>query len=187
LVQSCRFIEKKGLDLTLRTFAVASKQFPNAKLTLIGDGPLRTELEKQVRELGLSERVTFTGFLRQSDMKPIIDSAHIFMQPSRTGKDGNREGIPNAMLEAMSSGMAVIATRHGGIPEAVTHESTGLLVPEDDGDALTAATLRVMEDPDLVRRLGKAASSSVASQFRRDTQAAKLAAFYQDLIASHSA
>jgi colanic acid/amylovoran biosynthesis glycosyltransferase len=187
LVQSCRFIEKKGLDLTLQTFAAVSKQFPNATLTLIGDGPLRAELEKQAGELGVQGRVMFTGFLRQDEMKPIINCAHIFMQPSRTGKDGNREGVPNAMLEAMASGTAVIATRHGGIPEAVTHEVTGLLVAEDDGDALTAATLRVMEDPSLAMRLGREASLAVTTNFRRDTQDTKLAAFYQALIATHSA
>ena len=186
LVQSCRFIEKKGLDLTLRAFAAVHKKFPNSKLSLIGDGPLRAALEQEARALGIFERVHFTGFLKYAEMKPIIDSAHIFMQPSRTGKDGNREGIPNAMLEAMATGIAVVASRHGGIPEAVTHRVDGLLVPENDGEALIVATLSLIDEPGLAVQLGKEASAMVARIFGREIQSERLAAFYRDLIASHN-
>ena len=187
LVQSGRFIEKKGLDLTLRAFAVVVARFPQARLTLIGDGPLRAALEEQVKALGLQERVAFTGFIHPLKMKPIIDTAHVFLQPSRTGKDGNREGVPNAMLEAMSSGMAVVASRHGGIPEAVTDGVNGLLVAEDDAATLTAAVLRVMEEPGLAARLGREAAATVAREFQREAQDAKLAEFYRGLIAAAKA
>ncbi len=186
LIQSCRFIEKKGLELTLRTFAAVNKRFPNSKLSLIGDGPLRADLEREARELGILERVNFTGFLKYADMKPIIDSAHIYMQPSRTGKDGNREGIPNAMLEAMATGIAVVASRHGGIPEAVTDGVDGLLVPENDSEALTAATLRLLDEPEFAIQLGKQAATMVAKVFGREIQSERLSAFYRDLIATHN-
>lgn len=186
LVQSCRFIEKKGLDLTLQTFASLRVKYPKARLSLIGDGPLLPALQQQAQALGISDGVTFSGFLPQVALRPILESAHIYLQPSRTGADGNREGVPNAMLEAMASGMAVVASRHGGIPEAVTDNVNGLLVNEDDSSALFDATLRVITEPELAKRLGEQASATVSKEYRRESQDEKLAAFYEHLIAERN-
>jgi colanic acid/amylovoran biosynthesis glycosyltransferase len=184
LLQSCRLIEKKGVDLTLRAFAEVSREFPNAKLVIAGDGPLRQGLEKLAVELGVAGRVRFTGFLNQDQLRHEVQAAHLFLHPSRTSEDGNREGIPNSMLEAMASGAAVIATRHGGIPEAVVDGASGLLVAENDAPALAAATLRVLKDAELRRRFSEGGRQSVEVRFDRQKNLRGLEACYLNLIAS---
>ncbi|MDB6137395.1 MAG: hypothetical protein JWO94_467 [Verrucomicrobiaceae bacterium] len=183
LMQSCRFISKKGLDTTLQAFALIAAQHPRARLSLVGDGPLRAALEVKAGELGVADRVEFTGFLANTAVARAVYASHLYFHPSRTTPEGDREGVPNAMLEAMASGVPVLATRHGGIPEAVIHEKSGLLVDENDAPALAAAALRLMEDPGLRRQIGLAGHESVQAAFARDAQSKRLAAFYKELMA----
>ncbi len=182
IVQSCRFIEKKGLDLTVSAFAEVVKKFPAARLVLIGDGPLRPRLEQQIAELNIADRVRFAGFLSEPNMKEEIAAAHLFAHPSRTGADGNREGIPNAMLEAMAAGLPVAATRHGGIPEAIEDGESGLLVAENDSSALAAAFCRLLADDGLRRQLALGGRRAVEEKFDRSRQARDLEACYKDLM-----
>ncbi len=183
LLQSCRFIDKKGLDTTIKAFALVAEQHPQARLVLVGDGPERENLVQLVAELGLTGRVEFPGFLLNREVAKIIYTAHLYLHPSRTSADGNREGVPNAMLEAMATGVPVLATRHGGIPEAVEDGVSGLLVAENDAAALGAAALRVIADPDLRRGLGLAGHEAVKRSFAREAQSIRLAAFYKQLMA----
>ena len=183
MMQSCRFIDKKGLDTTLQAFAIIAAKYPLAKLSLVGDGPIRPALEQQARDLGLAERVEFTGFVPNNKVAEAVYASHLYFHPSRTSADGNREGVPNAMLEAMASGVPVVATRHGGIPEAVSNGESGLLVAEDDAPGLAAAALRIMEDSSLRQRIGRAGHEAVAAKFARDAQANRLAAAYKHLMA----
>src|SRR5215469_14015513 len=120
-VQAGRLIEKKGLPITIRAFEVFVRQYPNATLRIAGEGPLLRELEMLARELKIAKRVSFTGFLSQEQLREIYYRSHIFLHPSQIGRDGNQEGIPNSMLEAMAAGLPVFATEHGGIPEAIEH------------------------------------------------------------------
>jgi colanic acid/amylovoran biosynthesis glycosyltransferase len=182
ILQSCRFIAKKGLDLTLRAFAAAHREFPQAQLILAGDGPLKEELQKQAEKLGVAAAVTFTGFLSQDELRKHVYASHVFLHPSRTSKDGNREGIPNSMLEAMASGAPVIATQHGGIPEAVTDGESGLLVPEDDHEALAKALLSVLKDENLATKLGQGARKAVEEKFDRARNIRLLEDSYLELI-----
>ena len=183
IVQSCRFIGKKGLDLTIAAFAEVVRRFPNATLTLIGDGPLKAELDAQIAALGLTDRVRFTGFIYEDAMRREMSAAHLFVHPSRTTVEGDREGVPNAMLEAMATGLPVIATHHGGIPEAVTDREGGLLVPENDAPALATATLRVLGDENLRQRLAAGARRDVEQKFSREEQIRRLEALYKSLMA----
>jgi colanic acid/amylovoran biosynthesis glycosyltransferase len=185
LTQVCRFVEKKGLDLTLEAFALIRREFPKARLTLIGDGPCAEALRAQAAALGLDgEAVTFTGFLRQGRVRATLYESNLFLHPSRTTGDGNREGIPNSALEAMASGMPVIATDHGGFPEAITSEESGILVPENRADLLADAALRVLRDADLRRRLAEGGRRSVENKFGREAQMEVLRRHYTDLIAA---
>src|SRR5215475_15117748 len=111
--QAGRLIEKKGLPVTIRAFEVFVRQYPNATLTIAGEGPLFRELEMLARELKIAKRVSFTGFLSQDQLREIYYRSHIFLHPSQIGRDGNQEGIPNSMLEAMATGLSVFATEHG--------------------------------------------------------------------------
>lgn len=182
IVQSCRFIPKKGLDLTIAAFADVLKRHPNATLRLVGDGELRSQLEQQTASLGLAHRVSFTGFLTEHDVRNEIDACHVFVQPSRTTPDGNREGVPNALLEAMATGLPVVATLHGGIPEAVRDGVSGLLIPENDAPALAAAILRTIEDDTLRQSLAAGARAAVEAGFDREAQSRNLEACYKDLM-----
>src|SRR5205809_2556729 len=141
LVQAGRLIEKKGLPVTLRAFAGFLRQYPNATLTIAGEGPLLGELQTLTRDLNIAQAVSFSGFVSQRQLREIYYQSHIFVHPSQTGRDGNQEGIPNAMLEAMASGLPVFATQHGGIPEAIANGVSGELVPERDHEKLAAALL----------------------------------------------
>jgi colanic acid/amylovoran biosynthesis glycosyltransferase len=182
VVQACRFVDKKGLDLTLQAFATATRSLPKARLILLGDGPLLPALREQAARLGIADRVEFPGFLHRFVVKDLLYSAHIFMHPSRTSADGNREGVPNAMLEAMASGMPVTATRHGGIPEAVTDGESGLLVPENDPAALSEALGRVLCDEALRNRIAEGGRRSIEQNYARASQIQKLEACYKDLM-----
>lgn len=182
LLQSCRLIDKKGIDLTLKAFATVVAHHPRAKLRLVGEGPLRETLEQQARELGVADKVEFPGFLKGVAMKEAIQNAHLYFHPSRTSKDGNREGVPNAMLEAMATGQPVVATYHGGIPEAITDGESGLLVPENDAEALGAAALRLLEDAELRQRIALGAREAVVRDFSRTGQDRLLIDFYKSLM-----
>src|SRR4029453_41537 len=131
-VQAGRLIEKKGLPVTLRAFAAFLRQYPNAKLTIAGEGPLLGELQNLARDLNIDGRISFRGFISQDQLRQTYFASHFFLHPSQTGRDGNQEGIPNSMLEAMASGLPVFATAHGGIPEAIENGVSGVLVPERD-------------------------------------------------------
>ncbi len=181
ILQACRLIEKKGLDLSLRAFAQLHRDHPAARFVLAGEGPLQASLEALARELGIQDAVEFRGFLDEPDLRAEMNRAHLFLHPSRTGSDGNQEGVPNSMLEAMATGLPVLATRHGGIPEAVTDGVSGLLVPENDGPALTAALRRLVEDPDFVWRLGAAGRSAVAETFSSAARVADLERIYAEV------
>ena len=182
LCQSCRFIEKKGLDLTLRAFAEVKKHHPKARLMLIGSGPEQANLEALAAQLQIAESVQFTGFKPFGWVRNYINSSHIYLHPSRTGADGNREGVPNALLEAMCSGIPTIATRHGGIPEAVTDGVSGLLVEENDVQGITDCILRLISDPDLRGRVGEQGHKAVKEGFSQEAQAAHLVSLYKSLM-----
>jgi len=181
-VQACRLIEKKGLPVTLETFAKVLEKYPNAHLTIAGDGPLRESLGARAGALGIDGSISFSGFLDQTALQALIREAHLFIHPSQTGTDGNREGVPNAMLEAMATGMPVLATEHGGIPEAVEHGRSGLLVPEKDTARLTRETLKLLNTPGLYQELSTGARQAIESAFSQEAQSTELETLYTEAI-----
>jgi colanic acid/amylovoran biosynthesis glycosyltransferase len=177
-VQAGRLIEKKGLPVTIRAFEVFVRQHLNATLTIAGEGPLLRELETLARELKIAERVSFTGFISQEQLREIYYRSHIFVHPSQIGRDGNQEGIPNSMLEAMATGLPVFATEHGGIPEAIEHGVSGVLVPERDEFVLVETLLNAVQDPDLLSRIAYAGANAVRKKFDLQQQAHRLEEIY---------
>jgi glycosyltransferase involved in cell wall biosynthesis len=177
-VQACRLIEKKGLPVTLGVFANFLKYYPHARLTIVGEGPLRSELQKLARQLKIDHHVTFTGFVSQEQLRAVYYGSHIFLHPSETGSDGNQEGVPNSMLEAMASGLPVFATQHGGIPEAIENGVSGLLVPEHDSNALSEALLQGAREPRLLARLARQGADAVRAKFELATQVRLLEEIY---------
>ncbi|MCB1088383.1 MAG: glycosyltransferase, partial [Verrucomicrobiae bacterium] len=138
-VQSGRLIEKKGYDTTLRAFARFREVHPKAHLVILGEGSLLEPLQKLSRQLDIHQSVTFAGFVQQGRVRSEYGWAHAFLHPSRTAGDGNREGVPNAILEAMATGLPILSTSHGGIPEAVEDGVEGFLADENDWEAFAVA------------------------------------------------
>jgi len=179
-VQACRLIPKKGLRTALQAFAQFRRKHPRATFSIAGEGPMRGDLEKLVAQLGLRDAVFFPGFLDQEALNALYGESHVFLHPSELTEDQNQEGIPNSMLEAMSSGLPVVATLHGGIPEAVEHERTGLLVPERDADALAAALSRITDSFEYLQAVGRCASESIHVNFEQGKAIENLEACYDE-------
>ena len=179
-VQACRLIPKKGLLTALRAFAKLRREFPQAKFAIAGDGPQREQLEQFATELGVRDAVEFRGFLSQSDLAALYAQSHVFVHPSERTSDQNQEGVPNSMLEAMASGLPVLATMHGGIPEVVTDERNGLLVPEQDADALHQAMKQITSDQALCQLFGEAASRAVREEFEQARAIERLETIYDE-------
>ena len=169
-LQACRLIPKKGLDSALRAFARFAESYPRATFAIAGEGPLLGELTALAAELGIAEKVRFTGFLSHAALVEELSGAHVFLHPSEIGPDGNQEGVPNSMLEAMATGLPVVATRHGGIPEAVEDGTSGFLVAEHDPEALAGAMLKIAETPARYAEMGAAAAQAVAERFEQGKQ-----------------
>ncbi|HYY27401.1 MAG TPA: glycosyltransferase [Chthoniobacterales bacterium] len=184
IAQACRLVRKKGLGTALRAFAGFLNVFPNARFEIAGEGPLRAELETLVHELSVENSVRFMGFLSQTELRQLYERAHVFLHPSEMPPDSNQEGIPNSMLEAMATGLPVVATHHGGIPEAVKDEVNGLLVSERDVSGLTNALLTIARDPDRWKSLGKSAAQTVTNEFAQPRQIEALESAYLEAIES---
>ncbi|MBA2585574.1 MAG: glycosyltransferase [Chthoniobacterales bacterium] len=182
LLQTGRLIPKKGFATTLRAFAAFAQCYPNASLTIAGEGPLRSQLEALARDLGVTAQVNFPGFLAQDSLRELLYRSHLFLHPSETGEDGNQEGVPNGMLEAMASGLPVFATSHGGIPEAVIHVSTGFLVAERDAPSLGRELLTAVLNPARLSQIARAGSAAVTEKFEQRSQVRKLEEYYAEAI-----
>ncbi|MDQ6861685.1 MAG: glycosyltransferase [Verrucomicrobiota bacterium] len=182
-LQACRLIPKKGVATTLCAFAIFQKDFPNAELVIAGKGPLQAHLEALAEELGIASKVHFRGFLSQPELRDLYATSHLFIHPSETPPDQNQEGIPNSVLEAMATGLAVLGTRHGGIPEAVEHGRHGLLVEERDFEALANAMKGIVRSPNAFREMGVLGSEAVHANFEQGAQIRQLERFYDEAVA----
>ena len=171
---------KKGHDVLLRAFAQVGSF---ARLELVGDGPLRSELEELARELGVESRVRFHGPLGYSDTLAIIGRASVFALCCRRTPDGDHDCLPVALMDAMSLGVPVVSSRAFGIPELIDDGESGLLAAPEDPTATGDALARVLSDGELAVRLGGAGRNVVRGRFdlERNTRA------LTDLFAAHLA
>ncbi|MBM2710763.1 glycosyltransferase [Mesorhizobium caraganae] len=166
----CRLVEKKGVEFALRALASLKASHPEIdwRYDIIGDGPLRMDLEKLALELGLTGRVTFLGSLPHAEVKQRLRKAHLFLLPSITASDGDMEGIPVALMEAMASGLIAVSTYHSGIPELIEDRETGLLAPERDVSLLAGKLAWAAEHPAACERIALAARRKVEEDFNAD-------------------
>lgn len=182
IVQACRLISKKGILTTLRALALIKDRFPKLRYVVCGDGPLKEEIQTLAKELGLEQMLELRGWLSQEQLLQEYEKAHAFIHASETTSESDQEGIPNSMLEAMALGLPVIATEHGGIPEAVTHEHEGLLAKEKDAEGIAYQLVSLFTNPILLARLSTAAAESVRKNFGADTQVSALEDVYFEAI-----
>jgi colanic acid/amylovoran biosynthesis glycosyltransferase len=181
-VQACRLIEKKGLRVSLRVFVKFAARHPASTFTIAGEGPLRNELGRLAAELGVADKVFFPGFISQTQLRDLFYQSHIFLHPSEVGGDGNQEGVPNSMLEAMASGLPVFATEHGGIPEAIENGRSGILVKERDEEALALALLERTANPEGLAAIARNGAEVVRKHFEQTGQTRQLEDYYLETI-----
>ncbi len=170
-----RFTAKKSPLHTLRAFHSVLKVFPEATLTLAGkkDG-LYAECEQLVKTLGMEKSVTFTGVLDHKQVASLMQHSLAFVQHSMTAPNGDTEGTPVGIMEASASGLPVVSTRHGGIPDAVLHEKTGYLVEEGDDDAMAQYMIKLCENPERAREMGLLGRAHMQAHYEQADQISKL-------------
>jgi glycosyltransferase involved in cell wall biosynthesis len=169
-----RAVEKKGYPVLLEALARLPGDL-SWRFVHIGSGPLRPALERQAKRLGLGERIEWRGALPQQDVLAAYRQADLFVLASRVAGDGDRDGLPNVLMEAQSQGLACVSTSVSAIPELIEDGETGLLVPPDDPPALADALERLIRHPLLRGRLGSAGRQRVARHFTFDAGIARLA------------
>jgi len=169
-----RLTPQKGIDVLLRAFAAISRNLPNLQLDIIGEGPQKETLIKNVKTLGITDKVVFHGTLAQPET--LLAAAAVFVLPSRS------EGLSNALLEAMACGLPVIATAVGGNLDLIENGQNGLLVEQDNPDQLAEAIERVLSDREFSDKLGKAARQTIVSGYSMEQVTSKYIALYRKLL-----
>jgi glycosyltransferase involved in cell wall biosynthesis len=170
-----RFAAVKNHEMLVAAFAQLVGQQPlPTELWLVGDGELREAVQHQVRALGIESRVRFLGV--RSDIPDLLRAADVFVFPSRW------EGNPLSVMEAMATGLPVIATAVGGVPELVEDGVSGILIPNEDRDALVAAMQRMVEQPDLRVQMGQAARCRAVERFDIRQTVRAYEALYEEIL-----
>ena len=163
LLEACRFLQERG---------------HNFECHFVGDGPDRKSLNELVNQAGLSDKVRFHGRLTRDEIARLLVDADVLTVPSVPTRDGRREGIPVVLMEAMGSGVPVIASNLSGIPELVNDQQTGMLVAPRDAKSIADALERYIQDPALRRRFGNAGRAKVVEEFDLNKNAAILARYF---------
>jgi colanic acid/amylovoran biosynthesis glycosyltransferase len=175
-----RLTEKKGCEYLIEAMAYVQEKRPDIELVLIGDGPLKANLEAlAVQKL---KRYQFLGVQPSPVVRDWMNCASLLVAPSVTALQGDSEGLPNVVLEAQAMGLPVISTVHAGIPEAVIHGETGFLAPERDAQSLAKFSLRLLQDLDLWHRYSLKGQQHMYRNFNREVQTRSLEEIYKRII-----
>lgn len=164
VVTVARLVERKGIAHAIRAIAALAESGLDVEYTVVGDGPLSGVLIHLSRELGVQDRVRIIGAVSHGAVAAILARSHVMLAPSVTASDGDMEGIPVAIMEAMASGIPVVSTEHSGIPELITDDVTGYLVPEGDSTAIAARLELLARDSTTAWRVSTAARKLIASR-----------------------
>jgi glycosyltransferase involved in cell wall biosynthesis len=178
-----RLVSVKGCQYLLRAMPRVQAAVPKAKLVVIGDGPLRRELQEQAR--ASFRDFEFLGAQDHRVVRQWMNRASVLCAPSITAESGATEGFGMVFAEAQAMGLPVVSSASGGIPEAVAHNETGLLVKERDDEALARSLLVLLQDPQLWARFSQAGRSRVERLFNIHTQARRLEDIYEQVLREH--
>ena len=173
-----RLTPVKGIPYLLEAARMLLHQGANVKVLIVGDGSIRPDLMAQTHSLGIADNVVFLG--HREDTDALLQALDIFVLPSLS------EGIPMALLEAMAASRAVVASRVGGVPEIVEDGSEGFLVEPMDAHGLTERCLRLIQSPEMAKKMGETARVRVEQDFSAENMAHRVAALYTELIKSGS-
>lgn len=169
-----RLVAQKGFATLIEALARMHADGVAFRCTVVGDGPLRKELQARIDRLGLADNITMVGALPQQAIRGLLQEATIFALPCEIAPDGNRDGIPVALMEAMAAGCPVISCAVSGVPELITDDVNGLLPSANDPTALAGALERLLQDPALRLRLALAARQRIELEFDARKEALKL-------------
>ncbi len=161
LLAAGRFVEKKGFDVLIEAMALLNGYV----CELAGAGPLERRLRRQVERLGVGEQVRFAGWLSPEVLRKRMAESDVLVLPSRVASDGDRDGVPNVLLEAAAVGLPIVACDAGGIGEFVHNAETGRLVPPDDPERLAGAVRSAMSTPDTTREFVESARAKVEKEY----------------------
>ena len=178
-----RLSEKKGVAYALEAVAKVVASGRDARFTVIGEGPLGASLRGLAGSLGIADRVSFLGRRTQAEVVTAMRSAHLLLAPSMTAPNGDQEGIPNVVKEAMASGLPVVSTLHSGIPELVEHGVSGLLARERDAAGLASHLTYLLDHPEVWPAFGAAGRRTIEREFDSDRLNDELVGVYRQLMA----
>ncbi len=176
-----RLAEKKGIEYLIQAMQPVLKEYPNAKLTIVGDGPERENLENLANNLNLKENVIFVGRVSKKGLPEYYATADIFIGPSIVTKSGDTEGLGVVFLEAIASGTAVIGSNVGGIPDIIKDRYTGLLVEQKNPKQLAEKITFLLKNPRIRKRLIKNAQKHINKNYSWKTVAAKFEKIYKKI------
>ncbi len=182
-----RLTEKKGVRFALEALALLLHQGRRIHLDIVGEGEERVPLEELTRTLGIAAAVRFLGRQTPAEVKAHMLRSQLLVAPSVTSRDGDQEGIPNVLKEAMATGLPVLATYHSGIPELVEEGVSGLLVPERDTAALAVQWAFLDDHPERWPAMGKAGRATVEERFDGPKLTTALIGHYRDVVAKRGA
>lgn len=177
-----RLVEKKGIEYSIRAIAELADITQNVEYNIIGDGPLREELQQLIQELNLGDKVKLLGWKQQQELIEILNNSHIFIAACVTGKDGNQDAPVNTLKEAMAMGMPVIGTLHGGIPELILDGISGFLVPERDVNAIAEKLGYLIKHPEVWPEMGRAGRAYVEEYYDTNKLNDELVEIYRQLL-----
>jgi glycosyltransferase involved in cell wall biosynthesis len=183
-----RLVAKKGFDVLVEAIAILAGRGVPVEAVIVGhlaslEPEVGQQLESRISELGLTGRVRVVGSMSQTELFDEYRRASAFCLPCRVADSGDRDGIPNVMVEAMSCAVPIVSTDVSGIPELVLDGRNGLLVPPEEPPAVAEALLRIHRDPALARRLGDEAAATVRARFDGDRLASELAELFREATA----
>jgi glycosyltransferase involved in cell wall biosynthesis len=177
-----RFDRIKAFDVLLHACKILKESGLNFHLTLAGDGPRRILLKHLTKKLGLAEVVSFPGFIQYDQVSQLFSSADVFVMSSAVHSTGERDGIPNVIMEALIHRVPVVATDVCGIPEVIQNGVTGLLVPQKDPSALANAIIKMLANRESALEMADKGRSLVLTQFDPERNCGKILELYLSLI-----
>ncbi len=179
-----RFAGKKNPSHLIRSFSIVLKEIPEAKLIMIGDGPLWDSTMNFAEQLGISKNIEFRGKRSPEEIADALKEARCFIQHSVRAESGDMEGTPNTILEASCSGLPVVSTTHAGIKEAVVHGVTGFLVEENDWEGMAAYMIELGKSPSMAQQMGRAGVEHIRLNYSLERQMAVFENIFQKLTAN---
>ena len=185
IITIARFVEKKGIRYGVEAVGQIVKEHPEIEYRIIGDGPLRDEIEAVIDQLKLREKVKLLGWKSQAEILRYMNDSDILLLPSVTSNDGDQEGIPVVLMEAMAMGLPVVSTFHSGIPELVQDGISGFLAPERDVSGLAKKLRHCIEHPELWPSILKEAHNTIIQNYNIDDLNDRLVMIYQQLLDFH--